>query len=70
VRHKILDLLGDLALLGAPMLGLVEVHAGGHALHVALAKAILDDPSCWAWTDGLPTPQPRTTFRPVFAAAH
>lgn len=70
VRHKILDLLGDLALLGAPLLGLVEVHAGGHALHVALAKAVLDDPTCWAWTDGLPEPQPRAPFRSVFATAH
>jgi UDP-3-O-[3-hydroxymyristoyl] N-acetylglucosamine deacetylase len=50
VRHKMLDLVGDLALLGAPMLGLVEAHAAGHALHVGLAQAILADPSCWEWT--------------------
>ena len=51
VRHKMLDLVGDLALLGAPLLGLVEAHAAGHALHVALAQAILADPSCWEWTE-------------------
>jgi UDP-3-O-[3-hydroxymyristoyl] N-acetylglucosamine deacetylase len=46
-----LDLVGDLALLGAPLLGLVEAHAAGHALHVALAQAILADPSAWEWTE-------------------
>jgi len=51
VRHKMLDLVGDLALLGAPLEGLVEVHAGGHALHVELAKAILADPSAWTWAE-------------------
>lgn len=50
VRHKLLDLMGDLALLGAPLQGLVEVHAGGHALHVDLVRAILADPSAWAWS--------------------
>lgn len=52
VRHKMLDLVGDLALLGAPLMGLVSTHAGGHALHVALARAILDDPSAWIWETG------------------
>jgi UDP-3-O-[3-hydroxymyristoyl] N-acetylglucosamine deacetylase len=51
VRHKMLDLVGDLALLGAPLLGLVEAHAAGHALHVALAQAILADPGAWEWTE-------------------
>jgi UDP-3-O-[3-hydroxymyristoyl] N-acetylglucosamine deacetylase len=51
VRHKMLDLVGDLALLGAPLLGLVEAHAAGHAMHVALAQAILANPSCWEWTE-------------------
>lgn len=49
VRHKMLDLVGDLALLGAPLQGLVSAHAAGHAMHVALAKAVLDDPSAWTW---------------------
>ena len=47
VRHKILDLLGDLKLLGAPLEGFVEVHCGGHALHVQLARAILADQDAW-----------------------
>jgi len=51
VRHKMLDLVGDLALLGAPLLGLVEAHAAGHAMHVSLAKAILGDPTAWTWSE-------------------
>lgn len=39
-RHKILDLVGDLALLGARLRGAVEVIAGGHSLHLALAREI------------------------------
>jgi UDP-3-O-[3-hydroxymyristoyl] N-acetylglucosamine deacetylase len=69
VRHKILDLVGDLALLGAPLLGLVEAHAAGHALHAQLAKAILADPDAWTW-DEAPAKPARSPFRPVFAAAH
>jgi UDP-3-O-[3-hydroxymyristoyl] N-acetylglucosamine deacetylase len=65
VRHKMLDLVGDLALLGAPMLGLVEAHAAGHALHVALAQAILADPSCWEWTEDAEPAKGRFFFQPA-----
>ncbi len=51
VRHKLLDLVGDLALLGAPVEGLVEAHAAGHAMHVALVQAILADPTAWTWQE-------------------
>lgn len=67
VRHKMLDLVGDLALLGAPLLGLVEAHAAGHALHVALAQAILADPSCWEWTEDPEPAQSRFFFQPLVA---
>jgi len=40
VRHKVLDLLGDLALVGRPITGHIVASRAGHALHVALAKAI------------------------------
>ena len=40
VRHKVLDLVGDLALLGLPVLGHVRVERGGHALHQRLVRAI------------------------------
>ena len=41
VRHKIIDLLGDLALIGAPLQARIEVERGGHALHHGLVAAIL-----------------------------
>jgi UDP-3-O-[3-hydroxymyristoyl] N-acetylglucosamine deacetylase len=40
VRHKVLDLVGDLALLGAPLLGRVVAVRAGHRLHTLLARAI------------------------------
>ena len=40
VRHKVLDLVGDLALVGRPVVGHVVAHRAGHALHTALAKVI------------------------------
>jgi UDP-3-O-[3-hydroxymyristoyl] N-acetylglucosamine deacetylase len=41
VRHKALDLLGDLALLGRPLEAHVSVERGGHTLHLALVDALL-----------------------------
>jgi len=41
VRHKALDLVGDLSLLGLPVEGHVRVHKGGHALHQALVAEVL-----------------------------
>ncbi len=40
VRHKVLDLVGDLALVGRPVVGHVVAHRAGHALHAALAREI------------------------------
>jgi UDP-3-O-[3-hydroxymyristoyl] N-acetylglucosamine deacetylase len=47
VRHKILDVLGDLALVGHPIVGHVVAHRGGHALHTAFAAKILSEPDAW-----------------------
>ncbi|MCX7974963.1 MAG: UDP-3-O-acyl-N-acetylglucosamine deacetylase [Candidatus Aminicenantes bacterium] len=47
IRHKVLDLLGDLALAGKPLLGLVEVYRGGHSLHQAGLVALLEDEANW-----------------------
>lgn len=46
-RHKALDLLGDLALVGRPLLGEVVAEKAGHAMHVALVKKIVSDPSLY-----------------------
>lgn len=50
VRHKALDLIGDLALLGRPLLGRVEAHKAGHALHTQLVSRLLADTSLWIET--------------------
>ena len=49
-RHKALDLIGDLALVGLPLLGRVEAHKAGHALHTQLVSRVLSDPSSWEIT--------------------
>jgi UDP-3-O-[3-hydroxymyristoyl] N-acetylglucosamine deacetylase len=49
-RHKALDLIGDLALAGLPLLGRVEAHKAGHALHTQLVSRLLADPNLWTIT--------------------
>jgi UDP-3-O-[3-hydroxymyristoyl] N-acetylglucosamine deacetylase len=51
VRHKILDIIGDLALLGMPLLGLVRAERSGHLLHAALMSKLLRDESAWEIVD-------------------
>jgi UDP-3-O-[3-hydroxymyristoyl] N-acetylglucosamine deacetylase len=51
VRHKILDAIGDLTLLGRPLLGHVVAHRAGHALHTSLAARLLDEPDAWCLVD-------------------
>jgi UDP-3-O-[3-hydroxymyristoyl] N-acetylglucosamine deacetylase len=46
-RHKALDLIGDLALIGRPLLGHVIAERAGHAMHVALVAKIMSDPSVY-----------------------
>ncbi len=47
VRHKALDALGDLYLLGAPLVGRFEGLYAGHALNNALARELLAHPAAW-----------------------
>jgi len=46
-RHKALDLIGDLALLGKPLLGHVIAERAGHAMHAALVARIMSDPTVY-----------------------
>ena len=46
-RHKALDLIGDLALIGRPLLGNVIAERAGHAMHTALVARIMSDPSLY-----------------------
>jgi UDP-3-O-[3-hydroxymyristoyl] N-acetylglucosamine deacetylase len=48
VRHKVLDAIGDLALLGHPIVGHLEGCKAGHALHTALARELLSRPDAWS----------------------
>jgi UDP-3-O-[3-hydroxymyristoyl] N-acetylglucosamine deacetylase len=46
-RHKALDLIGDLALIGKPLLGHVIAEKAGHAMHFALVNRIMQDPTLY-----------------------
>lgn len=50
VRHKVLDLIGDLALIGHQVLGRVVADRAGHAMHTALVSRLLRNPSLWEMT--------------------
>jgi len=59
-RHKALDLIGDLALVGRPLKAHVVAHKGGHALHTALVTHLLRDRSLTI----------ETAVQPVAVASH
>ena len=59
VRHKMLDLTGDLSLLGRPILGHVCAYRAGHDMHGRLARRILESTDSWflaPWSDEAPAP--------------
>jgi UDP-3-O-[3-hydroxymyristoyl] N-acetylglucosamine deacetylase len=60
VRHKVLDLIGDLALLGHRILGRVTADRAGHAMHTALVSRLLKDHTLWEATtsDSFPETMP------------
>ena len=49
VKHKILDAMGDLYVLGHPLLARYSAHKSGHGLNNKLLCALLDDDSAWEW---------------------
>src|ERR1700735_2667734 len=49
-RHKALDLIGDLALMGRPLKALIVAHRAGHALHTQLVTRLLGDRTLWTET--------------------
>lgn len=51
-RHKMLDVVGDLALAGAPIIGAFRSYRGGHRLNLALVEAVLSTPSAFTQIDG------------------
>lgn len=49
IRHKVLDVIGDIALLGSPVMGHVIADRSGHGLHLDFMKAIIDNPQSWEY---------------------
>ncbi len=47
VRHKILDIIGDFALLGMPMLGKIKAEKSGHAIHASMMSKLLKTETAW-----------------------
>ena len=47
VRHKILDFIGDLAILGSPIIGHFEIARSGHALNQCMLKKLISNKRCW-----------------------
>ena len=61
VRHKMLDLTGDLSLLGHPLLGHVVAYRAGHDLHARLARAIAEATGSWYLAPVSETPAETST---------
>jgi len=71
VRHKVLDLVGDLALLGAGLVGHVRAERAGHRLHTRLVQEILERRGAWSLR---PAPRasesaPAPALQPVAASS-
>jgi UDP-3-O-[3-hydroxymyristoyl] N-acetylglucosamine deacetylase len=54
VRHKALDLIGDLALTGLPLVGHLVAHRAGHRVHAEFAKRLLSTPGAWRVEEARP----------------
>lgn len=66
VRHKVLDLIGDLALAGRRIQGRVVAERAGHAMHTALVQKLMRDRSAWEFAHGYdPAVVPRSVDMPL-----
>lgn len=61
IRHKVLDIIGDISLLGCPVFGHIQAYKSGHTQHVAFMKAIAQSPDCWEFME-----LTRTGKKPAF----
>ena len=68
-RHKTLDLIGDLALVGHPLKAQVVAHKAGHALHTQLVTRLLSDRSLWTESAEEAAPEKRAAPRAAATAA-
>ncbi|MCC7034936.1 MAG: UDP-3-O-acyl-N-acetylglucosamine deacetylase [Acidobacteria bacterium] len=71
VRHKILDAVGDFALVGHPVVGHVVAHRAGHAMHTDLGRALLADQEAWCLVEAPDlAPEAAALGVPATARAH
>ena len=68
VRHKTLDLIGDLALLGKQIIGRIVADRAGHAMHTALVSKLLRDRTLWEETTEIGSAPERPESREIHAA--
>ncbi|MBI3620625.1 MAG: UDP-3-O-[3-hydroxymyristoyl] N-acetylglucosamine deacetylase, partial [Nitrospirae bacterium] len=64
VRHKVLDMIGDLALLGLPLVAQVEASCAGHAMNFEVVRALRAHPDAWVTVAPEPA-SPRHTEQPA-----
>lgn len=64
VRHKVLDMIGDLALLGLPLVAKVEAACAGHAMNFEVVRALRAQPDAWVTVAPEPA-SPRRTEQPA-----
>lgn len=72
VKHKVLDAIGDLYLLGHPLLAHFEAHKSGHALNNLLARALLENSDAWelvSFTEAESAPEGVSRWLAASAAA-
>ena len=65
VRHKVLDVIGDLALAGLPLLGAYRSVRGGHKLNHAVLTALMADRSAWRGSKARRSAVPARPPRPA-----
>ena len=59
-RHKVLDVIGDLALAGLPLIGSYRSVRGGHKVNHAVLTALMADRTAWRVVEGQPVRRPRS----------
>jgi UDP-3-O-[3-hydroxymyristoyl] N-acetylglucosamine deacetylase len=69
VRHKVLDSIGDLYLVGAPIVGHFQGDRAGHALTLRLLQALFAEEGAWEWTELTAAPVAGAHSQPARAVA-
>jgi UDP-3-O-[3-hydroxymyristoyl] N-acetylglucosamine deacetylase len=62
VRHKVLDIIGDLALVGMPVIGHIVAHKSGHSLNAQMVAKLLQSPTNWVLVGDPDLAKPRRTI--------